>query len=181
MIREYECHHDDPDQPGRCGDRQVAEQGSRPNPLNHRDLFARFQPIREECLGQANATRRCKDGRRRGHRTHDRKLLQPTFERIVQRSGARGGRNAVVAKALPPRPDDGTDGPVLAPPRRRTSRGIIALIVVSSLVFVVMIAVFVNATLDSQENQVQDIFHQVQYCMNHPKDPSCDFSPVPSP
>jgi hypothetical protein len=39
----------------------------------------------------------------------------------------------------------------------------------------------VNATLDSQENQVQDIFHQVQYCMNHPKDPSCDFSPVPSP
>lgn len=86
-----------------------------------------------------------------------------------------------MAKALPPRPDDGTDGPVLAPPRRRTSRGIIALIVVSSLVFVVMIAVFVNATLDSQENQVQDIFHQVQYCMNHPKDPSCDFSPVPSP
>jgi hypothetical protein len=91
-----------------------------------------------------------------------------------------GGTNAVVASELPPRPDDGTDVPSLAP-RRRTSRAIIALIVVSCLVFVVMIAVFVNATLDSQENQVQDIFQRVQYCIDHPKDPSCDFSPVPSP
>jgi hypothetical protein len=86
-----------------------------------------------------------------------------------------------VASELPPRPDDGTDIPVLAPPRKRTSRGIIALLVAACVVFVVMVAVFVNAMLDSQENQVQDMFQQVQYCIDHPKDPSCDFSPMPSP
>ena len=87
----------------------------------------------------------------------------------------------VVANQLPPRPDDGTDVPVLAPPRRRTSRVVIAVIVVSCLAFVVMVALFVNAGLDSQENQVKDIFQQVQYCIDHPKDPSCDFSATPSP
>ena len=82
---------------------------------------------------------------------------------------------------LPPRPDNGTEVPILALPRQRSSRNIVAIIVLSAVAFVVVVAIAVNTMLDSQEQQVENLFQGVQYCIDHPKDPGCDFSVAPSP
>lgn len=37
-----------------------------------------------------------------------------------------------MADALPPRPDDGTEIPILAAPRKHASRNVVAVIIVSS-------------------------------------------------
>ena len=83
--------------------------------------------------------------------------------------------------ALPPRPDDGTEIPILAAPRKHTSRNVVAVIIVSFVAFAVMIAIVVNAMLNTQQQQVKDLFQNVQYCIDHPQDPACDLSVAPSP
>jgi hypothetical protein len=54
--------------------------------------------------------------------------------------------------ALPPRPNDGTEIPIV-----------------------------VNAMLNTQQQQVKNLFENVQHCVDHPKDPACDLSVAPSP
>lgn len=44
-----------------------------------------------------------------------------------------------------------------------------------------MIAIVVNAMLNTQQQQVKNLFQNVQYCLDHPKDPACDLSVAPSP
>jgi predicted PurR-regulated permease PerM len=82
--------------------------------------------------------------------------------------------------APPPRPDDGTEIPILAAPRKHASRNVVAVIIVSFIAFAVMIAIVVNATLNTQQ-QVKNLFQNVRYCIDHPKDPACDLSVAPSP
>jgi hypothetical protein len=82
---------------------------------------------------------------------------------------------------LPPRPDDGTEIPILAAPRKHAPRNVVAVIIVSFIAFAVMIAIVVNALLNTQQQQVKDLFQNVQYCVDHPKDPACDLSVAPSP
>ena len=53
--------------------------------------------------------------------------------------------------------------------------------IVSFVAFAVMIAIVVNAMLDTQQQQVKNLFQNVQYCVDHPKDPACDLSVAPSP
>ena len=55
------------------------------------------------------------------------------------------------------------------------------MIVVSFVAFAVMIAIVVNAMLNTQQQQVKNLFQNVQYCVDHPKDPACDLSVAPSP
>jgi hypothetical protein len=86
-----------------------------------------------------------------------------------------------MADALPPRPDDGTEIPILAAPRKHVSRNVVAVIIVSFIAFAVMIAIVVNAMNDTQHQQVKDLFQNVQYCVDHPKDPACNLSVAPSP
>ena len=86
-----------------------------------------------------------------------------------------------MADALPPRPDDGTEIPILAAPRKHVSRNVVAVIIVSFIALAVMIAIVVNAMNDTQHQQVKDLFQNVQYCVDHPKDPACDLSVAPSP
>jgi hypothetical protein len=83
--------------------------------------------------------------------------------------------------APPPRPDDGTEIPILAAPRKHASRNVVAVIIVSFIAFAVMIAIVVNAMLNTQQQQVKNLFQNVQYCVDHPKDPACDLSVAPSP
>jgi hypothetical protein len=52
---------------------------------------------------------------------------------------------------LPPRPDDGTEIPILAAPRKHASRNVVAVIIVSFIAFAVMIAIVVNAMLNTQQ------------------------------
>ena len=47
--------------------------------------------------------------------------------------------------------------------------------------FAVMIAIVVNAMLNTQQQQVKNLFQNVQYCLDHPKDPACDLSVASSP
>lgn len=86
-----------------------------------------------------------------------------------------------MSDAPPPRPDDGTGIPILAAPRKHASRNVVAVIVVSVVAFAVMIAIVVNAMLNTQQQQVKNLFQNVQYCVDHPKDPACDLSVAPSP
>jgi hypothetical protein len=86
-----------------------------------------------------------------------------------------------VTDELPPRPDEGTEVPILAVPRRRSPWTAIAVIVVSVVTLIVLIAIAVNAMLDSQQQQVENLFQGVQYCIDHPKDPTCNFTVAPSP
>ena len=83
--------------------------------------------------------------------------------------------------AIPPRPDDGSEIPILAAPRKHASRNVVAVIIVSFVAFAVMIAIVVNAMLNTQQQQVKDLFQNVQYCVDHPTDPACDLSVAPSP
>ena len=83
--------------------------------------------------------------------------------------------------APPPRPDDGTEIPILAAPRKHAFRNVVAVIIVSFVAFAVMIAIVVNAMLNTQQQQVKNLFQNVQYCIDHPKDPVCDLSVAPSP
>jgi hypothetical protein len=82
--------------------------------------------------------------------------------------------------ALPPRPDDHTEIPILAGPRKHASRNVLAVIIVSFIAFAVMIAIVVNAMLNTQQQQVKNLFQNAQYCVDHPKDPACDLSVAPS-
>jgi len=86
-----------------------------------------------------------------------------------------------MSDAPPHRPDDGTGIPILAAPRKHASRSVVAVIVVSFVAFAVMIAIVVNAMLNTQQQQVKNLFQNVQYCVDHPKDPVCDLSVAPSP
>ena len=86
-----------------------------------------------------------------------------------------------MADALPPRPDDGIEIPILAAPRKHASRNVVAVIIVSFVAFAVMIAIVVNAMVNTQQQQVKNLFQNVQYCLDHPKDPACDLSVAPSP
>jgi hypothetical protein len=86
-----------------------------------------------------------------------------------------------MADALPPRPDDGTEIPILAVPRKHASRNVVAVIIVSFIAFAVMIAIAVNAMVNTQQQQVKDLFQNGQYCVDHPKDPACDLSVASSP
>jgi hypothetical protein len=72
----------------------------------------------------------------------------------------------------PPRPD-GRMLPIEAPPRRKTPAALVLVIVVSVLVFLGMVAVAVNAVLDNEERSVRHQFERVQYCVDHPHDPTC--------
>ena len=83
--------------------------------------------------------------------------------------------------ALPLRPDDGTEIPILAAPRKHASRNVVAVIVVSFVAFAVMVAIVVIAMLNTQQQQVKNLFQNVQHCVDHPKDPVCDLSAAPSP
>jgi len=86
-----------------------------------------------------------------------------------------------VTDELPSRPDNGTEVPILARPGQRSSKNIIAIVVWSAVAFVVLVAIAVNSMLDSQEQQVENLFQGVRYCIDHPKDPACGFSVAPSP
>jgi ABC-type lipoprotein release transport system permease subunit len=83
--------------------------------------------------------------------------------------------------APPPRPDDGTEIPILSAPRKRASGNVVAVIIVSFIAFAVMIAIVVNAMLNTQQQQVKNLFQNVQHCIDYPKDPVCDLSVAPSP
>jgi predicted PurR-regulated permease PerM len=85
-----------------------------------------------------------------------------------------------VTDAPPPRPD-GAQIPILAPPRKHASRNVVAVIVVSLIAFAVIVAITVNAMLNTQQQQVKNLFQNVHHCIDHPKDPACDISGAPSP
>jgi hypothetical protein len=54
------------------------------------------------------------------------------------------------------------------------------VIIVSFITFAVMIAIVVSAMLNTQQQQVKNLFRNVQYCVDHPKDPACDLNVAPS-
>jgi hypothetical protein len=58
---------------------------------------------------------------------------------------------------------------------------VVAVIIVSFIAFALMIALVVNAMVNTQQQQVKDLFQNVQYCVDHPKDPACDLSVASSP
>ena len=67
--------------------------------------------------------------------------------------------------------------------RRRGSTRLgtsLRVIIVSFIAFAVMTAIVVSAMLNTQQQQVKNLFQNVQYCVNHPKDPACDLSVAPS-
>jgi hypothetical protein len=53
------------------------------------------------------------------------------------------------------------------------------VIIVSFIAFAVMIAIVVSAMLNTQQ-QVKNLFQNVQYCVDHPKDPARDLRVAPS-
>lgn len=55
------------------------------------------------------------------------------------------------------------------------------MIIVSFVAFAVMIAIVVNAMLNTQQQQAKNLFQNVQYRLDHTKDPACDLSVAPSP
>ena len=73
-----------------------------------------------------------------------------------------------MSDAPPPGPTTAPD-PILAAPRKHTSRNVVAVIVVSFVAFAVMIAIVVNAMLNTQQQQVKNLFQNVQYCVDHPR------------
>jgi hypothetical protein len=67
-----------------------------------------------------------------------------------------------VAGPVPVRPDDGRDVPILDAPRKHTSRQVLAFIVASVIAFIILSALALNALLNSQERQVENLWQGIQ-------------------
>jgi hypothetical protein len=83
----------------------------------------------------------------------------------------------------PHRPDDGAQVPlpIQTPPRKKTSGGIIALIVICLVVFLGLTLTLIVASVDRMGQSAVNQFSQVQFCFDHPKNPACRPNGTPSP